>query len=305
MKNPGFKAFLLVVPVVITSCSSRYMLGTTEVKALEVTPPVYIRHLPAEIRENSGMILHDGLVWTFNDSGGEPVLYGLHPRTGEILRRVYVDGAENRDWEAIAQDERYIYVGDVGNNSGARTDLKVYRLKKEDMPSGKEGSVGTEEINLLYEEQWSGGELTPDRRFDCEAMVAWNDSLFLFTKDWVNEQTQLFSFPACPGMYRLSPIDTFPVAGLVTGAALLPEEPLLVLIGYRKWIPFLWLFDGFEGSDFFSGRKIRIDMPELFMVQTEGIYLKNPDSLFISAEATGVSQRMFFLRLTPFREGQE
>ncbi|HDJ33582.1 MAG TPA: hypothetical protein ENF21_05725 [Bacteroidetes bacterium] len=305
MKIDHFSLFLLVFPVILTSCPDRSPSETAGEKAFKATPQLYISYLPAEIRENSGMILHDGVIWTFNDSGGEPVLYGFHPRTGEILRRVHLDGAENRDWEAIAQDERYIYVGDLGNNSGARTDLKIYRLRKDDMPAGKDGSVATEVINLLYEEQWAGGELIPDRRFDCEAMVAWNDSLFLFTKDWVNEQTMLFSLPARPGAYQLHAADTFPAAGLITGAAFLPREPLLVLCGYRNFTPFLWLFNGFESPDFFSGRHVYIEMPELFRVQTEGVYLKNADSLFISSEATDMPPQMYLMKLKPFRNRKE
>ncbi|HDR89434.1 MAG TPA: hypothetical protein ENN63_07405 [Bacteroidetes bacterium] len=305
MKIQPYAVYLLVFPFILTSCPDRSPSELSGGKALKATPQLYISYLPAEIRENSGMILYDGLVWTFNDSGGGPLVYGLHPRTGRIVRRVQLDGAENRDWEAITQDEHYIYVGDVGNNSGARTDLKIYRLRKDDMPDGPEGRVPTEAINLLYEEQWAGGELIPDRRFDCEAMVAWNDSLVLFTKDWVNEQTMLFSLPAVPGVYRLYPTDSFPAGGLITGAAFLPGEPLLVLCGYSNFAPFLWLFQGFESPDFFSGKNIRIEMPELFRIQTEGVYLKNADSLFISSEATDMPPQMYLLKLKSFRNRKE
>ena len=37
---------------------------------------------------------------------------------------------KNTDWEEISQDKDFIYIGDIGNNSGNRDDLKIYRAGK-------------------------------------------------------------------------------------------------------------------------------------------------------------------------------
>ncbi len=264
-------------------------------------PQLYISYLPEQVKEGSGLMGLRGLIWTFNDSGGKEVLYGMDWHTGEIRQRIKLDDAKNRDWEAIAHDDRYIYVGDFGNNSGARTDLKIYRFPIDSIGNGEKTSVKPDVIRFAYTEQGEGKQFTPDRRFDCEAMVAVDDTLFLFTKDWVNEQTMLVPVPARPGEYRVTARDQFPANGLVTDAGILPDSSLLVLCGYHDYTPFVIVFEDFKGTDFFGGKSRRIDMPALFRVQTEGIYLKNADSVFISSEATDLPPQLYLLKLSSFR----
>ena len=68
-------------------------------------------------------------IWTFNDSSGKEKLYriGFEGRTEAT---VDLKGAKNRDWEAMCSfkvdDQRFLAVGDVGDNLSKRKDCKVY-----------------------------------------------------------------------------------------------------------------------------------------------------------------------------------
>ncbi|NJK86031.1 MAG: hypothetical protein HC906_08800 [Bacteroidales bacterium] len=89
-----------------------------------------IGDLPDEIDESSGIVVYDNLIWTFNDSGGENLIYGLSKKDGSIQKKITLKNTTNTDWEDIAQNDKYIFVGDIGNNDGSRKDLKIYLLDK-------------------------------------------------------------------------------------------------------------------------------------------------------------------------------
>lgn len=85
------------------------------------------------VREASGAALDrrtPGAFWTLGDSGQPPVLYamGVH---GELLGRVRVTGATNRDWEDMAVGPcpagTCVYLADTGNNQAHDRDLVLYR----------------------------------------------------------------------------------------------------------------------------------------------------------------------------------
>ena len=46
----------------------------------------------------------DGLIWTHNDSGGEPVLFALGT-DGALRGKVRLEGVTNEDWEDLASGE--------------------------------------------------------------------------------------------------------------------------------------------------------------------------------------------------------
>ncbi|MGC9330765.1 MAG: hypothetical protein ACP5DZ_02680, partial [Bacteroidales bacterium] len=69
--------------------------------------------------------------------------------------------------------------------------------------------------------------------FDCEAIIAKGDSLYLFSKNWGNLKTYLYALPKVPGEYPATLKDSFNVQGLVTGAAIDTVENQITLIGYN------------------------------------------------------------------------
>ena len=88
--------------------------------------------LPATVKETSGLLLLNGKLITHNDSGRDAKLYELDTLSGAITRTITISNATNRDWEDIAVDETHIYIADIGNNNGTRTDLTIYKILKTD-----------------------------------------------------------------------------------------------------------------------------------------------------------------------------
>ncbi|HEY9249127.1 MAG TPA: hypothetical protein VIO38_08350 [Rariglobus sp.] len=94
--------------------------------------PLRTGSMPAGIRESSGLAasrLDPRVLWTHNDSGGQPVLYALEPngaRRGDLR----IAGLPNRDWEDLASftlDGRsWLLIADTGDNAGNRTDCALY-----------------------------------------------------------------------------------------------------------------------------------------------------------------------------------
>ena len=76
---------------------------------------IYETQLPKKINETSGLEFFNQNFLTHNDSGGKPKLYDFN-EAGSILEEYTIEGAENNDWEDIAQDKNYLYISDSGNN---------------------------------------------------------------------------------------------------------------------------------------------------------------------------------------------
>ena len=92
--------------------------------------------------ESSGVIVSrkfPGLLWTMNDSGGEPALF-LTDTAGAALGVYPVIGAGNVDWESLGRGpcgrEECLYVGDTGDNGERRPSVVIYRLPEPDPAAG-------------------------------------------------------------------------------------------------------------------------------------------------------------------------
>ncbi len=263
---------------------------------LTVYNPPFRFILPQEVDETSGLIFYNGGYWTMNDSGGLPVIYKLDTVTGNVIQRITVDDATNVDWEDITQDENHIYIGDFGNNSGNRDDLCIYIIKKSDIPETGDVSVNSKKISFVYEDYKGRIEKRKYNNFDCEAFIATDDSLYLFSKNWEDRHTRLYRLPKTKGNYTAKLLYRFNSAGLITGADFNKNDNEVVLVGYtnKSWVPFLWVLFDFEGHNFFSGNKRRIDMPNVTATQTEGIAYVSGKRGVISSEGRKLfSQTMF------------
>lgn len=241
--------------------------------------------LPQEIDETSGLALYNSRLWTINDSGGLPILYAFDTVTGQVLQRITVLNATNKDWEALADDDEFIYIGDFGNNSGNRDDLAVYRVKKSEIPLQGHGSVNSEKITFTYSDYFGKIKKSRDNNYDCEAFIAKGEHLYLFSKNYGDQQSKLYQLAKEPGDYTASLITTFNTSGLITGADINTHSNEITLMGYvnQSWIPFTWLLFDFEGDNFFSGNKRRIDLPNMVATQTEAIvYTVGKNEIFTS-----------------------
>lgn len=291
---PTLSIFILLVSCNLKAKKkSPTLILPPETMSLQVIPEPFIQKLPSELNENSGLIFFDGLLWTFNDSGGKNLVYGFD-LNGEIQKTVEIENAENVDWEEIAQDEKHVYIGDFGNNNGNRKDLKIYKIDKDDLTK-KGDKVEAEIIEIEYANQKDFAFGMQVTEFDCEAMAELDDHLYLFSKDWKNQYTTVYKVPKKKGKYNIEPLEKFNINGLVTGADFSPDKTRLAIVGYRDYTPFLWVFSGYENDQFFTGEKSFIQMDSIHNAQTEGICFLNNDILLISCEETNAFQQQVFL----------
>lgn len=106
------------------------------------------------LTESSGVCVGKGagdVVWTHNDSGAGPVLYGFST-SGVWLARVEIVGAESVDWEDICafsvEGKPYLAIGDVGDNLKTRKSVQIYVVRE---PKIKNSSDSVQHLKLELE----------------------------------------------------------------------------------------------------------------------------------------------------------
>ena len=237
------------------------------------------------VDESSGLVLLNNNLITFNDSGGSNSLYEIDILNGEVIRTVDIINATNNDWEDISVDSEYIYIGDFGNNYGNRQDLLIYKISISDFLNSADNSVYAEEINFSYSDQTSFQSNPYNSNFDAESIISLNDSLYVFTKNWVDGKSNVYSISKNAGNYIASKIDSVDVQGLITAAEYNINSNTVTLLGYDTDSPFIIELSNFNESNFSQGliSKFPLIVPETSSIQTEG--LTNIDNYYyISAE---------------------
>ena len=94
-----------------------------------------------QIKEASGMVAsyrNKGSFWTHNDSGDKNRIFSLEAN-GKGIREFYLEGASNRDWEAISMAQfpegSFIYVGEIGDNNNEFAESAIYRVPEPEISS--------------------------------------------------------------------------------------------------------------------------------------------------------------------------
>ncbi len=237
--------------------------------------------LPEAIFETSGLIFYNNKIVTHNDSGNTAQLFELDTTSLQITRTITIINAVNIDWEDIAQDDTYIYIGEIGNNNGNRRDLAVYRILKSEYDTSN--SVEAEKIEYSYSDQT---DFTPSTNsdWDAEALFVLNDQLVILTKQWQSNGTEAYGIPKTPGIYIASKIGEYAVNGLVTGSSFNPITQVLYLIGYSKFLlPFVIRAENLAANNIFSGTVEKKEL-NLGFLQAEGITFTDENHYLLSSE---------------------
>jgi hypothetical protein len=242
------------------------------------------------LNESSGItFIAPNRLYTHDDSSGNDEIYEIDT-LGNLIRTININNANNADWEDITKDNlNNIYIGDFGNNSNDRTDLKIYKIPN---PATFSGSATTAEvIEFNYPDQSMFPPAPIKRNYDVEGFVWYNDSLFLFTKNRTapfNGYCKMYKIPATPGTYTAQICDSIFLCSnsqsdcWVTSAALSPDQSHLALLNNGK----IWWFSCFDGSSFFKGAMAAITLNSF--TQKEGITFKNNHQVYITDEFTAV-----------------
>lgn len=238
-------------------------------------------NLPNAIRECSGLTWKGHQLWAHNDGGNTPAIYQIDTLNGNILRSIRL-APGNWDWEDLAANDDYLFIGDFGNNDGSRQNLQIYRLGNAQLLQDTIWTVDT--ITFAFADQTDFIPANFDTPYDCEAFFCWQDSLHVFTKDWVDGQTKHYVFPASPGHYEVAPRDSFDVQGLITGADI-SSDGVVSLLGYNALESFIWLLFDYPATALFAGNKRKIDLGTFTTLgQTEGIAFSRNGEGFIASE---------------------
>ncbi|MCO5267634.1 MAG: hypothetical protein M9897_01920 [Brumimicrobium sp.] len=260
------------------------------------------------VKESSGLILMQDLLITMNDSGGDNALYELDTITGSINRRIVVENATNHDWEALTRDDDFIYIGDFGNNDGSRTDLRVYKVSIVDYLSTTNDSVSAQIITFDYEDQTDFTPLNMQTNFDAEAMVSIGDSLYIFSKNWLDRKTKIYSLSKSPGDYTISFLKELNVNFLVTDATYNPHFNSVILIGYWAGGNYMAELGGILlPTHPFGNVSLSTNLitkPVNSILQLEGITYKAPNLYWVTCEnGNGQVAQLFEMFYQPISVG--
>lgn len=254
------------------------------------------------LNETSGLIEWENNLITLNDDA-DLHLY-LLDKKGKLKQSIKLNGIKNKDWEEITQDQTHFFIGDFGNNSkGNRTDLTIYKIAKDSLF----GNPKIAKITFSYPEQTNFSKQKSNTTdFDCEAFIATDKDLFLFTKQWTNNQTAVYRLPKVAGNYQAELLSIIQVNGLITGANYLASKNLISLCGYSKKLnPFIFLISDWKNANFdiANKRKIKLSLP---LRQIEAISTTNGEDFFITNERFSrkiigtVEQQLHFFSLKNF-----
>ncbi|MEO6191157.1 MAG: T9SS type A sorting domain-containing protein [Saprospiraceae bacterium] len=242
---------------------------------------------PNSISESSGIctINNGHSFWTINDSDGKPQLYEIDSNCN-ILRTVEVKNATNVDWEEICTDDQgNIFIGDFGNNSNNRKDLKIYKIYNIDLIQSDK--VMADIINFQYSNQSEFPPSDAFKNFDMEAMIWLNNKIHLFSKNRTSPfsgYTYHYKVEDKAGDYKINPADSFitgpgpSILFWVTAAAISPDHNKLILLSHDR----IWLFFPLNQEKFFESPVKQITLGHYS--QKEGICFDSNTDLFISDE---------------------
>ncbi|HRO44867.1 T9SS type A sorting domain-containing protein [Agriterribacter sp.] len=247
-----------------------------------------IATLPDDLQEISGMIYWNGKLYGHEDSGNDPIIYEMDAATGVISKRITLEvSTVNMDWEDITQDDNYIYVGDFGNNSGTRQNLRIFRVAKSLITTitGESGTIAAADIatiNFTYSDQ---ADFTPHLNttpFDCEAMIYHDGNLHLFTKGWDGNGTKHYILPATPGTQEATYLESLDTENFRITSVTKANNNAVILLGYETEYSInplilpkvaIWVISGFNDYNTIieTGNKRKIDLGLIANTLTTGI----------------------------------
>lgn len=210
--------------------------------------------LETNLWENSGILIADNQIILHNDGGNSPSIYSSDINNVNF-QECAVGQTTNTDWEDICSDNQSVFIGDFGNNLNNRQDLKILKIPRQSVLDCTISQV--EQISFSYPDQNNFPPNDNNLRFDAEALISFNDSLYIFTKDRTNPylgKTWVYSLPKTTGNHTANLVDSFELneSSLlysITGASISPDQSQLALINSNS----VFLFSNLSNNSFFDG----------------------------------------------------
>ncbi|HRE68657.1 MAG TPA: hypothetical protein PLM56_16615 [Cyclobacteriaceae bacterium] len=239
---------------------------------------------PAILKEASGLYIDEnGTFWSHNDDR-YPILYNFD--SAGIVKKVVHLNHTNIGWEGITSDRAgNMYIAGIGNNKNDRKDLAIIKIKPLNAITEKvtQGQL----IHFSYSDQTEYPPPSSKKNFDSDALIAWGDTLLIFTKNRTNPNTgysHIYQLSQQPGNYIAMLIDSvFTGQGSlmenwVTDAALSPDMKMLALLGHDK----IWIITDFENRPFSQGKITLLRLPHV--THKAGLAFSGNSSIYVVDE---------------------
>ena len=195
------------------------------------------RYTHPDIRESSGIVASrqfEGVYWTLNDSGNPASLYATK-LNGELIQEIAVKGSGNFDWEALGIDDKnQLWIGEIGNNSRLRFDLKVVVVAEPNPFTETEV-----EVIASYPYRY------PNENVDAEGLFIVEGIPYIVSKE--RARAVLYRFPTLQvsdTKQTLESVGEFAGAKFVTGAGVSVDGTRLAVCTYDA----LWVYHGAAGD---------------------------------------------------------
>ena len=213
-------------------------IGLSTAAAAPDTPPWQPvgQYTHPDIRESSGIVTSrqfEGVYWTLNDSGNPATLYATK-LNGELIQEVAIKGSGNFDWEALGIDDKnQLWIGEIGNNSRLRFDLKVVVIAEPNPFTEMEAKV-----IASYPYRY------PNENVDAEGLFIVEDIPYIVSKE--RERAVLYRFPALKADTKqvLERVGEFVDAKFITGVGVSEDRTRLAVCTYNA----LWVYHGAAGN---------------------------------------------------------
>lgn len=146
----------------------------------------------SQLNEISGIehsIKHN-IIWCHNDSGGEPIIYGINVE-GETVCKLILKDILNRDWEDVTYGEingkYYIFIGDIGDNEKIYNTKYIYYFEEPDEIRNEIMIENINKITFTY----------PNQNYDSECLMfdPISKDLIIVSKRETKEKVFSISYP--------------------------------------------------------------------------------------------------------------
>ncbi len=170
IKGFAFGSLMLLNVLALTMCNGqntiKYDTNENSPYALGEEVGVVSSDRLAEISGLAPSGIYKDCFWVHNDSATSAHIYLIN-LSGELIAAVLLP-VENRDWEAIALGDGYIYLGEVGDNFASNDSKKIYKIAE---PTNIDISARDSEMSLTIDQIETMEFNLSAGKLDCETLM--------------------------------------------------------------------------------------------------------------------------------------
>lgn len=172
------------------------------------------------INEGSGIAdskINPGNIWVEEDSNNPPQII-LLKYDGTVVKKVFIEGAVNRDWEDMSLYDDTIYVADIGDNNRVYKSYSFYIFPEPSSITDTVKNIKT--VSFMY----------PDGSHDAEAFLIDRKShdIYIITKRDNPSRIYKLSYPYLTTINKVTLVGKLNYTGVVSAAASNDEKEMIV-----------------------------------------------------------------------------